>query len=51
MTTYGTDIAGLFLVLMLILTLVSILAVTIRHCSPGHFKPDDRDRSKLQIEA
>ena len=50
MTNFGPDVAGLFIVLMLILTLVSLLAITFWYFSPGHFKPADKDRHKLVIE-
>jgi len=50
MTNFGPDVAGLLIVLMLILTLVSLLAITIWYFSPGHFKPADKDQNDLLIQ-
>lgn len=50
MTSFGPGYAGVCIVMMLILTMVSIFLVAIWSLGPGRFKRVDTDRSEFGIE-
>lgn len=50
MTSFGPGFAGVCIVMMLILTMVSIFLVTIWSLGPGRFKRADEEQAELGIE-
>ncbi len=50
MTSFGPGFAGLCIVMMLTLTMVSIFLVTIWSLGPYRFKRADKEQAQLGIE-
>jgi len=51
MAFLGPGVVGVFVILALLLTMVSLFAVTVWSFGPGRFKPPDEAKNKARREA